>query len=141
MATIKSPLEENEHFDAAKMYLWLKALEAKVNSLVREMDLLKNDAIKKSTMLRKDFKTLQDDVVELRHEQEKVMRQMDLMIKELKQTAGIEEVMTLRKYIDLWNPLTFVTQRDLERMIDAKLMALGVKKQVLVEKQQYLKEE
>ena len=46
---------------------------------------------------------------------------MDLIIKELKKTAGIEEVMTLRKYVDFWNPINFVTQRDLERAVETKL--------------------
>ena len=46
---------------------------------------------------------------------------MDLIIKELRQTAGIEEMMTLKKYIEYWNPLNFVTQRDVERIVESKL--------------------
>ena len=49
---------------------------------------------------------------------------IDLIIKELKLTAGKEELMTLKKYIDLWNPMNFVTQRDVERVIEEKLEAL-----------------
>ncbi len=108
-------------FDNAKLYVWVKGLESKVNNLLREVDILKNDFINRANKLNKDFKTLNDDMVELRHEQEKMDQKMVLIIKELKQTAGIEEVMTLKKYVEFWNPLNFVTQKDLEKAVESKL--------------------
>jgi hypothetical protein len=66
---------------------------------------------------------MNDELLELRREQQEMLQKMDLIIKELKQTAGMEQVMVLKKYIDLWNPLNFVTRRDLERAIDARLQA------------------
>ena len=32
-----------------------------------------------------------------------------------------EEVETLKKYLELWSPMNFVTQRDLERLVENKL--------------------
>jgi hypothetical protein len=46
---------------------------------------------------------------------------MDLVVRELKRTAGIEEVQTLKKYVEFWNPMNFVTQRDLDKAIESKL--------------------
>ena len=114
------PPQQNA-FDAAKFYLWLKGLESKCNNLVREVDILKNDFIKKNNDLRRDVKSLTAELLEAKREQERTLQKMDLIIKELKQTAGAEEVQTLRRYVELWNPLTFVTQRDLERLVDLKL--------------------
>lgn len=113
------PLQSD--FDSAKLYVWVKGLEGKVNNLLREVTILKNDYIKKHNDLKGEIKTMNEDVLELKHQREKTLEKMDLIIKELKSTAAREEVMVLRKYIDLWNPMTFVTQRDLERAIDAKL--------------------
>ncbi len=106
--------------DAAKMYTWLKALESKVNNLNRELSVLKEGLLKKNTDLKKDVKTLNDELLELRRSQESTLQKMDLMIKELKQTAGVEEVMVIKKYMEYWNPLNFVTQRDLQRAVDAR---------------------
>lgn len=107
--------------DTSKLYIWVKGLESKVNNLLREIDVLKNDFIKKNNDLKKEIKTLNDDLMEIKHEWEKTNQKMDLIIKELKQTAGKEEVMVLKKYLDLWNPLHFATQRDVEQLIEAKL--------------------
>ena len=119
MVKTAPPVESG--FDNAKLYLWVKGLEGKVNNLLRETDLLKNDFIRKNNQMRKDMKSLSEDVIDMKHAQEKTLQKMDLIIKELKKTAGIEEVMTLRKYVDFWNPINFVTQRDLDRAIETKL--------------------
>ena len=113
--------EQTNTFDNQKLYVWVKSLESKVNNLLREVDVLKNNFIKKNNDLSRDLKTLSEDLLEVKHEREKNIRKMDLIIKELKQTAGKEEVMTLQKYLDLWNPMHFATQRDVEQLIDARL--------------------
>ena len=121
MADAKVVPEATGSFDAGKLYVWVKGLESKVNTLLREIDLVKNDTVKKNGELRKEIKVLNEEVLELKRGQEKMQRTMDLIIKELKQTAGKEEILVLRKYVDFWNPLTFVTQRDVERVVDVKM--------------------
>lgn len=108
-------------FDQAKLYLWVKGLEGKINNLLREVDLLKNDFIKKQSSIKKDVKTVSDDLLEIKHQFTATTQKMDLIIKELKKTAGIEEVMTLKKYLEFWNPINFVSQRDLERAVQTAL--------------------
>ena|SRR3989344_2805317 len=120
MATTQ-PATPASSFDNAKLYMWTKSLETKVNNLLRELDTLKNDYVKKNNDLKKEIKSLDDDLLELKRNHEKTLQKMDMIIKELKQTAGAEEVAVLRKYIDLWNPLNFITQRDLDKAIEAKL--------------------
>ena len=117
MATT-APVQE---YDNSQLFVWVKGLESKVNNLIREVDVLKNDFIKRANQLNKDFKTLSDDQLEVRHEQEKTNQKMTLIINELKQTAGQEEVMVLKRYLEYWNPLNFVTQKDLEKAIESKL--------------------
>lgn len=117
----KLPPSEESGYDPARLYVWVKALESKINNLLREVEVLKNDSSKKNNDLRKDVKMLNADLLELKRERDKTQQKMDLVIKELKQTAGLEEVMILRKYMEFWNPLNFVTQRDLERAVETKL--------------------
>lgn len=116
------PAETQPSLEAAKLYVWIKALEGKVNNLLREVDVLKNDFMRKQGEARKEIRTINDDFVELRHQQESVVQKMDLIVKELRKTAGMEEVMTMKKYLELWSPLNFVTQRDVERVVVSKLM-------------------
>ncbi|MBS3140323.1 hypothetical protein J4479_04940 [Candidatus Woesearchaeota archaeon] len=113
-------------FTPAKIYMWVKSLESKVNNLLREVDVLKGDFIAKNNSIKRDLKAFNEDLIELKHQQDKVLQKIDLIIKELQKTAGAEEVASLQKYIDLWNPLNFITQRDAQRIIEDQLA--GVQK-------------
>ncbi len=119
-----APSEESG-FDTAKLYVWIKGVESKVNTLVREVDVLKNDYIKKHNDLKRDLKLSNEDVLALKRVQDQAQQKMDLVIKELKQTAGVEEVAVLKKYVEFWNPLNFVSQKDVERVVQAKVAALN----------------
>ncbi len=113
--------EQQQSFDLSRLYVWLKGLEGKVNNLTREVNVLKNDYSKKGLQLKKDIKALSGELLELQHQRDSMLQRTDLIIKELKQTAGMEDVAVLKKYVEYWNPLNFVTQRDVERIVDAKL--------------------
>jgi len=120
MAATKKEPEQQSDFGISKLYMWVKGLETKVNNLLREFDILKNDFIGKNKDMRGQIKTLSDDLLDFRHEQEAMSQKLDMIISELKQTAGSEQVETLRKYVDFWNPMTFVTQADLNRAVETK---------------------
>ncbi|MBI1968469.1 hypothetical protein HYS49_01020 [Candidatus Woesearchaeota archaeon] len=110
-----------QDFSLPRLYAWLKGVEGKVNTLLREMDLLKNDLMKKIGGQKQDLGALNDEFLDVKHEQERLSQKMDLVINELKRTAGKEELLAVQKYIDLWNPLHFATQGDVERLVEAKL--------------------
>lgn len=107
--------------DPNTLYVVIKGLESKVNNLLRQVDVFKNDYIKKNQDLKKEVKALNDELLDLKREQDAFGQKMDLVVKELRQTAGIEQVSVLKRYVDLWNPLNFVTQRDVERIVETKL--------------------
>lgn len=107
--------------DPNTLYVVIKGLESKVNNLLRQVDVFKNDYIKKNQDLKKEVKALNEELLDLKREQDAFGQKMDLVVKELRQTAGIEQVSVLKRYVDLWNPLNFVTQRDVERIVETKL--------------------
>ena len=121
MADKTPPAPAQNDFVSAKMFVWVKALESKINNLMREVNAMKNDFILKTNNQKHDLKTLNEDVLEIKQSREEFTSKIDLIIKELKKTAGIEEVTVLKKYMEFWNPMNFVTQNDLERTIEAKL--------------------
>ena len=112
---------QEQGFDQAQMYVWMKGLESKLNNLIREVNVLKNDASKKQRVVSGDVKHLTEEFLELKRMQDNFQDKLGLVIQELKRTAGAEEVLAMKKYLDLWNPLHFATQRDVERMVEAKL--------------------
>lgn len=111
----------SEQLNLLQLYSWLKGVEGKVNRLSRETETLKMNFTHKMTELVKELKLLNTELVTVKREREGLQSRMDLVIKELQMTAGKEEVLVLKKYIDLWNPIHFATQNDVERMVQEKL--------------------
>lgn len=113
--------EKGEGFDLSKIYIWVRGVESKLNSLRREFEVLKEDSARKQEKITKEIKTINSELMELKREGEKTREKMELIIKELKLTADKEEVEVLKKYVEFWNPINFVTQKDVERVVEEKL--------------------
>lgn len=114
--------------EMVKLFTWVKSLETKINSLTREFELIKNESLRTQSSMRTEIKHLGDSVVEFKHAHEKLQKVVDLLVKEIKQTAGSSDVEVLKKYIEFWNPINFVTQKDLDRYFEVKMAEVEHKK-------------
>ena len=70
-------------------------------------------------------KTTVSEINELKKEIEEMNRIIKEVISELRGSAKKEDVEVLKKYIDMWNPINFVTEETVEKIIDEKLSKLG----------------
>lgn len=64
-----------------------------------------------------DIKTIDSDINYLKNEINNVNEKIDLIINELKDTAKKEDIEVLQKYINLWDPMNFVTRKEVEKLI------------------------
>ncbi len=110
-----------QEFDSAKMFTWAKALESKINGLRREFDLVKNNTTRAGQDTKQNIQNINTELTDLQHKVSKMEGKLDLIIAELKRTAGSEELDVLKKYIEFWNPMEFVTQRDIDRIVEQKM--------------------
>ena len=69
--------------------------------------------------------------METRHEMDDIKGKIMLIIKELQMLARSEDVDVLRKYLDMWQPVNFVTQNEVEKMVrdavDSKFADMNMK--------------
>jgi len=90
--------------------------EIRKKMLVVEQNMISNH--KKAVT---ELKALQSDILEMKRTIQSVEDKIITVIKELRLTAGKEDVDVLKRYIDLWNPVNFVSQEQVLKMIDEKL--------------------
>jgi hypothetical protein len=115
-----APVAKQE-FDSAKMFTWTKALESKINGLRREFDLVKNNSTRSGQDSKQSIQNINTELTDLQHKVSKMDEKLDLIVAELKKTAGNEELEVLKKYIEFWNPMEFVTQKDIDRILNRKI--------------------
>ena len=78
--------------------------------------------------LTKDIQLLNEEMKELKKDMFQMRDIIGNLVKEMGAFAKKDQVKVLEKYIDLWNPLGFVTRDELEKIMAAKPKARSVTK-------------
>ncbi|MBS3118587.1 hypothetical protein J4417_02780 [Candidatus Woesearchaeota archaeon] len=110
--------------DLRKLFSWVKSVESKVIILRRELEVIKNDSARRMRELDTEMRSAASEVTGLKRELAKTNEQLALVIKELRLTAGKDELMAVKKYLELWNPIKFTSKEEVGRMIEDRVEEL-----------------
>lgn len=91
-----------------------KDIESTVDLLSEKFDMLDQNSIKDFRKIFNDMKAIRTDLRDLKQEIEGIKEFNSKMTKQIKLMSTRDEVDKLEKYIDLWNPMGFVTRDELE---------------------------
>ena len=99
----------------------LRLLEEGFANLRRFFQITEENIIAKNKHYSAEIKTIASDIMEVRKEIAELRDKLGLVIRELQTVARREEVKVLEKYINLWNPIRFVTHNEVESIINEVL--------------------
>ena len=95
----------------------LKVSEERYTNLRTKVELTEQNMLSRDKQISTEIKTTNADVHELKKELAEIKERMLMLIKELQTCAKREEVKVLEKYINLWEPVNFVTRNEVEDII------------------------
>ncbi|MBD3164760.1 hypothetical protein GF323_06180 [Candidatus Woesearchaeota archaeon] len=96
----------------------VKMLEEKYTNLRNRFQVTEQNMLSKNKNFFTDIKTINIELSEIKKEISELKDSILSLIKELKSFAKREDVDMLRKYIDLWNPVNFVTKNDVKNIVE-----------------------
>ena len=99
----------------------LRLLEEGFANLRRMSQITEENLIQKNKQYTTEFKTIISDITESKKEIQDLKDKILLIIRELQATAKKEDVQVLEKYINLWNPIKFVTNNEVEGIVEDAL--------------------
>ena len=102
----------------------IRSLESKYNILGERLLVVNQNMITQFKKNSTEFKATNDDIKEIRNELFKIKELIKDISKELQFFATKDHVKALEKYINLWNPMKFITEDDLNKVLEER----GVKK-------------
>ena len=91
-----------------------KDLESNMQSIMEKLEMLDHNHIKTSKVTHVDIKSLREDIKEVKSELSSIKEFNDKISKQIRLMTTKDEVAKLEKYIDLWNPMEFVTRQELD---------------------------
>lgn len=90
-----------------------KDLEASFDLFNEKLELLDHNAVKNFKNIFDDLREIKNEIRDLKHEIEILKEFNSKVTKQLRLFSPKDEVEKLEKYIDLWNPMQFVTRDEL----------------------------
>jgi len=96
-------------------------MEEGFTNLRRFLQVTEDNIIGRNKHYSSEFKTINSEITEIRKEMQELREKLSLVIKELQTVARKDEVKVLERYINLWNPVKFVSQNEIEGIINEVL--------------------
>lgn len=95
----------------------MRLIEDHTDNARRKMQLNEENHLKNTRLITTEVKTINEEMTELRHEIDDIKRTLTMIIKEVGLCAKKDKVAVLTRYIDMWEPIKFVTRTEVERII------------------------
>jgi len=107
----------------------IRSLEGKYNLLRDRVLLINNNMVAEYKKVLNEFRAINSDIKEIKTELFSIKETLRHLIAELEKSARKEDVTVLERYINYWNPMNFVTEKDVDRIIEQKLALAEQKKE------------
>ena len=115
MATEQTYSPEQLLFDLTSR---IRDSEGKYNLLRDRVLIINNNMVEEYKKTMAEIKAVNSDVRIIKEDVFKIKENMKHVVKEFDLFARKEDVTFLEKYINLWNPLKFVTEEDVIKILE-----------------------
>ena len=95
----------------------IRVLEERYNNLRNKNQLTDQNMLKYKKEFNRKIDVNNQDLKEMRREISEIKDKMSIVVKELKLLAKKEDMEVLKKYIEMWEPVEFVTQDQVRRIV------------------------
>ena len=95
----------------------LRVLEERNSNIDKRIQLIEENMLSSHRSINTEIKTTAAEVNDLKKEINAIKETLKLVIQELRECAKKEDVKVLEKYINLWEPVKFVTLNQVEDIV------------------------
>ena len=99
----------------------IRAIESKYTILGEQLLVVNENTIDSYKDLAKEIKVMNQEMQEIRQDLSNFKETIKQLVKETEMFARKEQIKVLEKYINLWNPMEFVTTEEVNKIIEEKL--------------------
>ena len=92
-------------------------IEENFNRLNERMGLIEQRILKSGKQTNTEIKTNSEEIKDIKIETEEIKDNLNLIITDLKGSARKEDTEVLKKYIQMWEPMHFLTRKEFKEKI------------------------
>jgi len=95
----------------------LRMIEQRYRTLRERLRLSDSQFISVQKDLGENIRSLTREVTDVQSKMQKLEYKLGLLNKQLNESASKDDVNTLQRYVEMWQPQLFVTKKEAEKMI------------------------
>jgi hypothetical protein len=119
----------------------LMILEERYSNLRKKTQVTDQNMLASSKKFMAEVQTTNSDVDEVKKEIADIVEKMKIMVRELKECAKRQEVEVLQKYINIWQPMDFITRDSASKMIKDEVESQFKDLNIRLQQEDYIKEQ
>ena len=96
----------------------MRVLEERTSNSRKKQQLIEQSMLSHRKKYSEEINILKDEMNELKRTMTEVENKIIMLIKELRLTAKKEDVDSLHKYVELWEPVKFATINQVENIVE-----------------------
>ena len=117
-------MEQNPNNVLSDINNKIRTLESKGNVLSEHLLTINQNTIEEYKRINKQIELLNEDIRGLKEELFNLKQTIKAFLGEVDFFAKKNDIKVLEKYINLWNPLEFVREDEIEKIVEEKMAKL-----------------
>ena len=113
-ASFAQPKESDELNNLSRR---LRVLEERYASIERKLQISEQNMLRNAKRADGEIKASNADITEIKQDIADIKDKITGLVRELQSAAKREELDVLKKYLSFWEPVNFVTQQQVERIV------------------------
>jgi predicted nucleic acid-binding Zn-ribbon protein len=95
-------------------------LEERINMANRKIEVGESNMLENQKRNNVDIRQLNSEIIDVKRLIEEIKEKMDVILRELPNLAARDELEVLKRYIEMWEPMKFVTRNEIDKILEEK---------------------
>ena len=119
----------------------MRVIEERYTGLRKKTQVTDQNMLTSNKKMMTEIKAGQSQLDDFRKELDDMKAKFKIMIGEIKECAKRDEVQVLNKYINMWEPINFVTRNEMGKLIKDNVEAQFDDLNIRLQQEDYIKEQ
>ncbi len=115
--TVQKATQPSPSVNLSSLTRRVRMLEERYTKASNRMDMDEHALIDFKKKVNIEIRTINSDLDDIKRDIADIKEKITMIVKELKTTARKGDVNVLKKYLELWEPLNFITRDEFEKRI------------------------
>ncbi|MFH1770990.1 MAG: hypothetical protein ABH828_05560 [archaeon] len=98
----------------------LRVLEERYSNIRKKTQMTDQNLLEFEKSMKADLRSLNQDLLDIKRSVSEINQNLSLMSSELAKAVKQSEFRVLEKYVDMWQPMSFVTKDEFNKLFKSK---------------------